>query len=265
MTYSLIDADTIYFRAVKTTLKTKGIRDIIDNTMLDIMGQNFSSDHEIAVAVKGRGNFRKKLYSDYKSNRPALPPEEREALNYAHNYMKEKWGAIEATEMEADDLVAIWAYESREDEIPYVICGIDKDLKQIPGNHYNYNKRTREFIDDDTAHHYLMVQCLTGDTSDNIPGIKGIGPVKANKILSGVNMDRRWSRVRAAWRGHKSGDPTLSYKLLRMLTSWDDLDEIRKECERKKIECSTPGRSTSESTANPSRLTLPTSGSEEEM
>ena len=265
MTYSLIDADTIYFRAVKATLKAKGIRDIIDHMMLDIMGQNLSSDHEVAVAVKGRGNFRKELYSGYKSNRPNLPPEEREALNYAHTYMKEKWGAIEATGMEADDLVSIWAYESREDEIPYVICGIDKDLKQIPGNHYNYHKRTREFIDDDTAHHYLMVQCLTGDTSDNIPGIKGIGPVKAGKILSGVPMDRRWSRVRAAWRGHKSGDPSLSYKLLRMLTSWEDLDEIKKECELKKIECSTRGRSPSAYTASPSRLTLPTSGSEEEM
>lgn len=56
---------------------------------------------------------------------------------------------------------------------------------------------------------------------------KGIGPKKAEKILKGIPMERRWNRVRAAWRGHNSGDPTLSYNLLRMLTSWEDFDAIK--------------------------------------
>ena len=72
-----------------------------------------------------------------------------------------------------------------------------------------------------------MLQCLTGDGTDNIPGIKGIGPKKAEAILFGVPMERRWNRIRAAWRHHKTGNPELSYNLLRMLTSWEEYENIK--------------------------------------
>ena len=260
MQIAIVDADSIYFRAAMSNQKTFEIRSMIDTMMLDIQAQCFSDVTK--VAVKGKDNFRHGLYPDYKKNRPDLAPEIRKALNYGHEYMKDKWEGIQADGMEADDLCAIWAYEARELEYPYVICGIDKDLKQIPGNHYNYNKKVHDFVDDDTANLNLMLQCLTGDTADNIPGLKGIGPVKAGKILAGVPMARRWSRVRAAWRRHGAGDPTLSHRLLSMLKSWDELEEIRKECEQKKIVDLTRGKSSSESTVNPSVSTQPTSESE---
>ena len=141
--------------------------------------------------------------------------------------MVDEYQAVMADGMEADDLVSIWAYEARELELPYCVVGIDKDLLQIPGNHYNFNKQEGQFVDDDTANLNLMLQCLTGDSTDNIPGIKGIGPKKADKILSGIPMARRWSRVRAAWRGHGAGNPELSRDLLRMLTSWEEFDAIK--------------------------------------
>ena len=222
MALALVDADTIYFTAVKTTLKRKDIRQIIDSKMQDIMGACFATEEDMMVAIKGHGNFRKDLFPDYKKNRPELPEDEKKALNYAHNYTKEKWRGVEATGMEADDLVCMWAYEARESEEQFVICGIDKDLKQIPGNHYNYNKKTHEFVDDDQAHYNLMLQCLTGDTSDNIPGIKGIGPKKAAKILEGVPMERRWDSVVSSWKSHAAGNPELSLQLLRMLKNWDE-------------------------------------------
>ena len=232
-----IDADTIYFRAAMVANKKKDIRDIINTTMSDILGQCFCTEDEIAVAVKGHGNFRKDLYPAYKANRPALPEATREALNYGHEYMKEHWGAVEATGMEADDLVSIWAYEARESEQQYIIAGIDKDLKQIPGNHYNYKRTEHEFVNDDMANWNLMVQCLTGDSSDNIPGIKGIGPVKAKRILEGVPEHRRWRRVLAAWRGHRAGDPKLSYSLLAMLKSWEEFNDIQSQIRGETSEC----------------------------
>ena len=69
---------------------------------------------------------------------------------------------------------------------------------QIPGDHYNFVKKTHQFIDDDEAHLKLMLQCLTGDGTDNIPGIKGVGAKTAEKILKGIPMERRWNRVRAS-------------------------------------------------------------------
>lgn len=254
----LVDADTIYYKAAFKMNKLE-IRKAIKATMLDIEAQCFAS--EMKVAVKGHGNFRKDLYANYKSNR-VTKDDIKDYLNYGHKHMLEKYDAVQADGMEADDLVSIWAYEAREEEVPYVIAGIDKDLKQIPGNHYNFNKQLHEFVDDDNANLNLMLQCLTGDTSDNIPGLKGIGPAKASKILAGVPMARRWSRVRAAWRRHGAGDPTLSHRLLSMLKSWDELEEIRKECEQKKIVDLTRGKSSSESTVNPSVSTQPTSESE---
>ena len=231
----LIDSDSIYFRAAYVVFdrKTeklqrnwkKDIRKIIDTTIRGIQGE-FSTPH-LKAAVKGRDNFRNKVYDLYKANRPSLHEKMKEALSYGHEYMKDKYDAIEANGMEADDLVAIWAYEAREMEAPFIVVGIDKDLLQIPGSHYNFNTKVKSFIDDDAGNLKLMLQCLTGDTADNIPGIKGIGPKKAEKILQGVPMERRWKRVCAAWRAHKAGNPEISRRLLTMVTSWEEYDNIR--------------------------------------
>ena len=228
MAIALVDADSIYFRAAYSNPNNLEIRKIIDRTMRECISYAFSGPQEYRVALKGRGNYRKGLYPDYKGTRPPLPNDLKEALNYGHDYMKEKWGGIEADGMEADDLVCIWAYEAREMELDFVVCGIDKDLKQIPGHHYNYSKKTHEFVDDDKAEMNLMLQCLTGDTSDNIPGINGIGPKKAAKILEGIPAGQRWAAVEKAWKEHNAGDPWLSRKLLTMLTTWEELEEMSK-------------------------------------
>jgi len=223
---ALIDADSIYFRVACVTQKQNEIRKAIDYTMTEIK-RNTMTNNQLC-AVKGRGNFRNDLYSDYKGNRKELDPKVKEALNYGHGYMVEKYNAIMADNMEADDLVAIWAYEQMDMDQTPIIVGIDKDLLQIPGWHYNFvKKQTPIYVNGDEAHLKLMLQCLTGDTADNIPGIKGIGPKKAEKILKGVPIERRWDRVRAAWRGHKAGNPELSHRLLKMLTSWKEYEDIR--------------------------------------
>ena len=232
MALALIDADSIYFRAAYVTKKNNEIRKVIDDTMRSI-DRNVSSilfdNIDFMVAVKGFGNFRKDLYPDYKKNRKELDAEMKTALKYGHEYMIEKYNAVMSDGMEADDLVSIWAYEAREAEQDYIIVGIDKDLRQIPGNHYNFKKEEHDFVDDNTAHLNLMLQCLTGDSTDNIPGIKGIGPKKAATILNGVPMARRWDRIRAAWRTKSAGKPDVSHDLLRMLTSWEDFDDIKRK------------------------------------
>lgn len=224
---TIIDADSIYFRIACVAKRRKDIRQGIDYTMNEIRRECMSD--EIMVAVKGHGNFRKDLYPKYKVNRKELDPDLKVALTYGHGYMCGKWNAVMADGMEADDLVAIWAYEARAKELDYVIAGIDKDLLQIPGNHYNFAKRSHQFIDDDSGDYNLAIQCLTGDTSDNIPGIRGIGPKKAVQILHGVPMQRRWARVRAAYRKHGATGSELSRSLLRMLTTWKEYEDIREQ------------------------------------
>lgn len=233
----LVDTDSIFFKIAYGNTSESDMRSNYDKfcrkmelTVQDKLCNPFDEDEHFNVhyAVKGKDNFRKEFYPQYKATRPNLDQEIRDKLNFLFKYAVDK-GARPADGMEADDLVSIWAHESRDHGEQYVICGIDKDLLQIPGNHYNYGKDTWQFVDDDTAYYNLMLQCLTGDNSDNIPGLKGIGPKKAEKILKGVPTKRQWNRVRAAWRGHTGSLKQLdvSHKLLRMLTSWEEYDSIR--------------------------------------
>ena len=231
----LVDADSIFFKiALGPHRGAKNIKQAYNrfrNTM-EIKVRNetvdpFSDDEfSIHYAVKGTGNFRKDLYPEYKAHRVKQDDEVRERLNFLHTYSIE-CGAVPADGMEADDLVSIWAYEAREKEEDYVICGIDKDLKQIPGTHYNYNKDTWDFVDDATAIRNLMLQCLTGDSADNIPGLKGIGPKKAEGILRDVPTNNLWDTVRATWVDHGVPNPELSYRLLAMIKTWEEFEDVR--------------------------------------
>ena len=228
-----VDADSLYFRICFKTKKKKEIRKYIKDHLNEIEENNFLGNS--FIAVKGYDNWRKDYYPEYKANRPELDPDMKKALTYAHQYLVGDCGAVQADGMEADDLVSIWANEARAEDKTYVIAGIDKDLLQIPGNHYNYVKKIHQFIDDDTANYNLMFQCLVGDSGDNIPGIRGVGPVKAKKILSSVPDRRRWSRVKAAWRANHSGDPSVSLRLLKMLTSWEEYEDVKSEISRRKL------------------------------
>ena len=231
----LIDADSIYFKSACKAKTKKGVQKNIDLLMVEIEGQCLMG--EMKVAVKGIGNFRKDIYKLYKSNRPELSKELRDSLNYGYKHMLKRWNAIPANGMEADDLVSIWAYEAREIDEQYVVVGIDKDLLQIPGNHYNFNKKIHRFINDDEAYKLLMIQCLTGDRTDNIPGIKGIGPKKAEKILEGVSTNVMWRYVKKAWQEHNAGDPKISLRLLSMIKTWEEYEGIKSSIEDKATKC----------------------------
>lgn len=283
MAVLIVDADSIVYMGAVVAEVAEVPMFKKDNVMKKIIRQKLDdiqsrwSFWDMKIAIRGENNFRKHLYPAYKSNRPKLSDLMYALLEEGNDYLKKYWDVTEAHGMEADDLVCIWAYECMEKDEDYIIAGIDKDLKQIPGKHFNYKNGDKVIIDDDTANLNLMLQCITGDSGDNIPGIKGIGPAKANKILAGVPMARRWASVCSAWSNASAGDPELSRTLLTMIKSWEDYKEIKKlvqeksikafgkECEQKKTEDLTPGRSASEFTASPSVSTKPTSESEEAM
>ena len=227
----LVDADSLFFRICCVTKNKKEIRNGIKHS-INGLRKDCMSDNML-LAIKGDGNFRTDMYNKYKATRKPLDADLKEALNYAHSIMVEEHGSIKADGMEADDLVAIWAYEAREAGREYTIAGIDKDLLQIPGTHFNYQKRIFQYMEEDAADYKFHIQCLTGDNADNIPGIKGIGPKKADKILTDISMPRRWNRVCAAWRGHSAGNPVVSWRLLRMLRTWEEFENVRSKIESK--------------------------------
>ena len=130
--------------------------------------------------ITGSTNYRFEIAKEapYKGNRVAAKPEHYELLR---EYLVSAWGFKLVEGQEADDAIGIKAYTLQPDE--YMIYSIDKDLDMIRGWHYNFNKDHKYFVDEDDTLRTFYKQVLTGDRVDNIPGLKGIGPKKADKIL----------------------------------------------------------------------------------
>ena len=83
--------------------------------------------------------------------------------------------------MEAEDKVGILAYAAKNRD--HIIVSQDKDLKNIPGWHYNPVNEKLWYTTLQEANHHFWCQVLTGDRVDNILGIPGVGDKTALKIL----------------------------------------------------------------------------------
>jgi hypothetical protein len=128
--------------------------------------------------LTGKTNFRYGVAKTqpYKGNRKDMQkPKHYEALR-EHLL---RLGAVMSENCEADDMVAIEMTKFSD----YILVGVDKDLLQIPGKHYNPISELLFDIDEFTGAYNFWSQMLTGDRVDNIPGLRGIGPKKAEKLL----------------------------------------------------------------------------------
>lgn len=136
---------------------------------------------ERKIFLSRGGSFREKEVPSYKQLREGVRrPEHLEACK---DYLVKYHGAeCMPGEFEADDLMAMEASKGE----PCVVCSLDKDLLQIPGHHFNWNKGEYTIVTEEEGWRHLFSQLLTGDTADGIPGIHGIGPKKAEKILKGI-------------------------------------------------------------------------------
>lgn len=127
------------------------------------------------IALSGDKNFRDDLYTEYKANRDSEhKPTHYEAIR---TYLLENHPVALSIGCEADDVLG--SMQSNQS----CICTIDKDLNMIPGLHYNWNKGELYEVSEEEANQFFFEQLLTGDAADNIPGIKGVGPATAKKIL----------------------------------------------------------------------------------
>lgn len=130
--------------------------------------------------LTGKDNFRYDIArtAPYKGNRTAPKPKH---LQLIRDYLVSAWDFQVSKGQEADDSIAI-EHVARNYES--IIASIDKDFLQLRGNHWNFVKKEMVFITEEEAIKNFYRQVLTGDRVDNIIGIKGVGPVKADKILA---------------------------------------------------------------------------------
>jgi hypothetical protein len=163
----------------------KALRDIEEELFLD----------DMLVAVKGPDNFRNIMYPEYKMNRHKDPKQSNQFVPLIRKLAVHNNLAIESTGREADDLLRIWAYECQHAGVPYIVVSIDKDLKCIPGKHLNIKKNEFLDIDEIYATRFFYQQLLKGDSTDNIPGIPGVGEVRAEKALKYCKTEEEMQEV----------------------------------------------------------------------
>ena len=170
----------------------------------------------------GRKSFRYKIVDDkYKVNRTSSrAPQSIYALK---RWFIDNDNGIDSKEWEADDIVVAL---KRDNPDKYIMCAVDKDLLYaIVGTHCNYYQSRRYNIDmkwitvdDITAMKHPYMQTLTGDTTDGVIGLHGIGPKKAAKLLKDCKTPEEcWSVVtREYGKVNRDLDALLNMRLVNM-------------------------------------------------
>ena len=140
-----------------------------------------ASDFIAAVTIGGH-NWRKDVYPEYKAHRavgikPLLVPVLRQwvaSLPYGRDVQP----------LEGDDVLGILATKPKKTGAEKtIIVSSDKDMRTIPGLHYNPQKDEEFEVTLEQANAFHLAQALAGDRTDGYPGCPGMGMVRAEKLI----------------------------------------------------------------------------------
>lgn len=190
---ALLDGDIYAYRCAASAendpedIAIWRVRESIEQTLAAVGADSF----QVWLSDSRENNFRRLIYPEYKANRTQPKPIHLDAVK---KYLIDEWNANIAKEAEADDYLGIeqckaWYKDDDADgpvTLDTIICSIDKDLKQIPGRHYNFVKNEFDDVSPLEGLRFFYKQLLIGDRSDNIFGVDGIGPKKSAKYLDHV-------------------------------------------------------------------------------
>lgn len=166
------------------------------NMLKSLRRQYPNSPFAVVFDAKG-GTFRDDMYAEYKANRPSMPDDMRVQIEPLHASVIALGFPLLCVEgVEADDVIGTLARSSAAADRPVVISTGDKDMAQLVDGHITLvNTMTGSSMDVEGVKEKFGVApeqiidylALMGDSSDNIPGVPGIGPKTASGLLVGVN------------------------------------------------------------------------------
>jgi len=181
---AILDADIIAYKAA-CYLDIEGVDELECRLDQDIKNWTPKGVNEITLALScsRRKNYRRAEWATYKKNRDSQSSPD--SLGFCREYLIEAYTTLVEPRIEADDILGV--YVSRGD---YIGVTIDKDLKCIPGYHWNPNKdKDIRFISEEEADKAFYLQWMSGDSTDGIPGLWRIGPKTAIKFLDEWDID----------------------------------------------------------------------------
>jgi 5'-3' exonuclease len=149
-------------------------------------------------------SFRAALFKEYKAGRDERPEAISRNLAVTTELFDDMLGirTVEVQGFEADDIIATFARKAADKNVPTIIIGVDKDLMQliredppvVMWDGKNAVTGPKEVMDKFGVLPLKMIeyQALVGDKTDNIPGVTGIGPKRALKLLNGTSRGYRY-------------------------------------------------------------------------
>ena len=181
---------------------------------------------KVEIYLTGRDNFRLKLAPWYKAtrNKSYRPVHEKALKDFL---VSSHYRAEIVNGQEADDALGIQVCSFPQSTI---LCSVDKDLLMIPGWHYNWSKGTVFYQEPDSALECFYKQLLMGDRIDNIPGVPGLGEVRATALLKEKGVSFKTCREAYQKAGLSEEQLLLNGKLLWIRRKpdeiWNPPDEI---------------------------------------
>jgi hypothetical protein len=178
---ALIDGDMLCYR-IGYGSETVGVKTAQNNmgSFINEIAEDLNIE-KAEMFLSGKTNFRNDVAvtAPYKGNRKGEKPRHHQMLR---DYLIEKYEATVSENQEADDDIATRCTELGDTS---VIVSLDKDFDQVQGWHYNFVKKEKYYVTEEEGLLNFYCQFLEGDRIDNIVGVKGIGKVKARKLLEG--------------------------------------------------------------------------------
>ena len=150
--------------------------------------------HFAVIFDSARKNFRNDIYKEYKANRAEAPDDLAPQFEYIRKSVKAfNLPSIELPNYEADDLIATYSEQILKEGAKVTIVSSDKDLMQLyKSNIRIYDPMKNKFISNEDVNNkfgvnpekVIDVQALAGDSSDNVPGVPGIGVKTAAELIN---------------------------------------------------------------------------------
>ncbi len=159
---------------------------------IETVAQSILDADTYCVFDVGGSVYRKAKLPEYKGQRPKKPEEFYKVRNSLIGLLKGRMNIGYKIGVEADDIIAKIVNDNKDKYNNVYIFTIDKDMLQlVGGNVYVVNPYTREIMDRNAVFNkhgiypseVVLYLSLIGDAADNVPGVPGIGPKTAAKIL----------------------------------------------------------------------------------
>ena len=181
---AILDGDILAYRAAFWA-DVEGIEDLESRFNQDVTAWTPKECDEVLVAFSctRKNNFRKLVWPSYKDNRKSSHTPD--SLGVCKEVLGSMYPSIVEPSIEADDIMGCYVSSGKA-----IGVTIDKDLRTIPGYHWNPDKEAKVVrISEEGADLFLYQQWMQGDTTDGIPGLWKVGPKKAQKFIRGVLDD----------------------------------------------------------------------------